>query len=523
MTRLDDFAAPKTARTGSGLSLLETLRLRWAGMRLRTTPLWPEIRTFGEWLESQCFPAAGKAGLKRVLLEIEPNGRVNAFGFRPPAPPGPLVRLSAFLGRICIRQLQLDRRLESNQFSDVMALLYAHRRALTNRSESSADRRGLSALWGQAGLDVACTRTHILADRLVVSYSYCATRFSRLVRWFERRYRHFQDHRAIFHAAPRYAVVPGLIAVGLAVAYALADSWWALAAVTVLAAAALSAIAYLFFMIVGSVEYDNEEKAHRLVEAYDELKRNADRIRADLRRARDVQQKILPELANMPLAERADWAGSFVPAEEVGGDYFDVLALGDHRAAILFADVSGHGMAAAFITAILKTSFQAWADNGGSMPELLSTVNRNLCRLTPEESYAALFAAIYDADSGRLSYVNCGHNPEPWRIPARADEPIARLAGARAFLLGVIEDPDFQLTSQHLQPGDTVLLVTDGLVEARNMYDKRYGGQNLEDFLQAHRGRPVKELVELVTREVTNFARGGEQTDDRTVLAFQIR
>ena len=523
MTRLDDFPAPDTGPAGSGLSLRDRLRLRRAAVRLRSTALWPEIQAFGQWLESQCFPAAANAGLKQVLLEVEPSGRVNAFGFTPPAAPDGLRRLAAFLTAICVRQLQLDRRLQGRQLGDVMALLYAHRRALTDRSESSADAGGLSGLWGQAGLDFACTRTLILADRLVVSYQYRPTRLSRLVRRFERRYRRVQDHRALFRAAPRYALLPAAIAVALAASCALAQSWWVRAAAVVLAAAALSALAYLFFMTVGGVERDNEEKARRLGETCLDLKHSADSIQADLRRARDVQQKMLPELANMPLAERLHWAASFAPAQQVGGDYFDVLALDDHRAAILFADVSGHGLAAAFITAILKTSFQAWADHPGPLGEFLSTVNRTLCRLTPDDSFAAAFAAIYDADSRRLSYVNCGHNPEPWLLYARADQPLSQLDDARAILLGVVDDPRFRQASRQLQPGDTVLLATDGLVEAGNIYDKMYGQENLEDFLRRHRGMPVSELVELLTREVTGFARGGEQTDDRTVLAFQLR
>ena len=114
---------------------------------------------------------------------------------------------------------------------------------------------------------------------------------------------------------------------------------------------------YVFFMVAGSVEYDNEEKDYQLTRAYREVKSYADQIKANLNRGQVIQHKFLPDLENGRLSEHVNWASNFDPVEEVGGDYYDVQHLDDNRIAILFSDVSGHGMAAAFVTGILKTTF----------------------------------------------------------------------------------------------------------------------------------------------------------------------
>ena len=180
-------------------------------------------------------------------------------------------------------------------------------------------------------------------------------------------------------------------------------------------------------------------------------------------------------------------------------------------------------MAAALITTILKSGFQDWIDDNYDLPEFVRRVNRNLCRLVPDGSFAALFAAIYDDRTRELTYCNCGHNPEPWVMPARADEPIRALSDARMMLLGVEQTVDLHVSRRRLDPGDKVVMATDGLVDAQRGDGERFSQQRLEELLRACRDRPVKELVEAAVSEVAKFAGRAEQTDDRTVLAFQIK
>ena len=523
MTTFDRLSQPEAGKAHEGLTFRQRLRYRLGRRWIRFTPLWPAVRALGEWLESECFPAARKAGRESVMLELTGKAGLRVMGMDVQPPPADMKPVFKLLKKVCIEQLDLDARLESNQIADVFTLLRANTSALLRRSESNGGRGGLSDLWGEDGLQFACTRTTVIATRLVVRYSYCLTCFSRVVQWFERRYRHFGDHRALFHAGPRYAALAALVGIAIAAASTFYHSPWVVLAVSAAGAVVLFTMVYLFFMVVGSLEYDNEEKARRLSDAYDKLKRYADRVQEDLARARFVQERILPPADAMPLPDRVDWASCYCPAVEVSGDYFDAIALDDDRVAIVFADVSGHGMAAAFITAILKTTFQAWADDGQDLGQFVVSANRTLCRLTPEESFATLFVGIYDARSRELTYVNCGHYPEPWLVPASPDRPVAQMQQGRAMLLGVIEETDHSPARVALDAGDRVVLVTDGIIETRNDFGRMYTAEKLEQFLTDHRGRHVKPLVDAIIKDVSDFGRNTQQQDDRTILAFGIR
>ena len=211
-----------------------------------------------------------------------------------------------------------------------------------------------------------------------------------------------------------------------------------------------------------------------------------------------------------------------MPAEEVGGDYFDVAQLDNTRVAILFSDVSGHGMAAAFITAVMKTTFQAWLDAGGTLEELARQMNVNLLRLVPIGSFAAAFIAIYDKSIGRLHYINCGHQPEPWHVPGDKDRTIRSLSDARNLIMGVEEYVDLTISSVMLAPGDTVLFVSDGIVENPNLDGNLYGTERFESFLQSNRLLPPETLVQAIADEARNYSSGTTQSDDRTILALRI-
>jgi sigma-B regulation protein RsbU (phosphoserine phosphatase) len=280
---------------------------------------------------------------------------------------------------------------------------------------------------------------------------------------------------------------------------------------------------YLFLQTIGSVEYDNEEKTHHLEKTYGQLKLYTDRIIYDVKRARLVQDKFIPELSAMPLLDKVEWASVFVPAMEVGGDYFDVHQMPDEKAAILFSDVSGHGMAAAFITAILKTIFQNCVDNETSLTELVERLNSTLHRLTPEDSFAAVFVAVYDASSRHFSYINAGHYPPPWLLSRKNSELIYPIDEAGTMILGIKDNIEIKSAEFKLEAGDIVLFVSDGIIEAQNEEGDNFGLGTLEDLLKSREAGRPGELVSSIMNEIGKFSKDAEQTDDRTMLAFQVR
>lgn len=497
-----------------------TLLGKLGALRLRMTTLWKQIRRLGIWLEAEVFPAAAEAGETMARFDVDPTG---AIRYRPRTPRAPtheladLHRLCEFLGRLGLARLELEVRLDSNQISAVLTLLHSRRRKLWRQDGVEGCRRR-----GQTGVEFACARTRIREETLVIEYSYCMTRFSRAVKWFERRHRAFGDHRVLFHSAPYYAGLAAAAVPSVFVAYALGAGWWVLLISTLLAAAFLAGMVYLFFMIVGSVEYDREEREHHLRLAHDELERYTQRTRADLAGAREVQEGLIPDASDMPMQQHIEWASKFIPEVEVGGDYFDAAATEDGQVAILFADVCGHGMSAALITAILKTTFQAWLDDGEPIERLVHSANRNLCRFTPEGSFAVLIVATYDPQSRRLRYVNCGHHPEPIRIPANPEAPVESLRQLGSMLLGVIEDVPADAAECVLSAGDRLVFMTDGIIEAKCADGDQYGRTRLDECIRSNRRGGLSELVDTILGDVEAFTADCPASDDRTILGMRI-
>ncbi len=495
----------------------DTIRSRLAAAPLRVSPLGAEINAFGRWFED----GASSDRLETVQIRLDDDGPT-ILGDAGHLPVGRWRRLWRLLIDLGIRELELDPRLESNQVTDVLTLLFAERRALNGR-RPRRDTHPATLLRSADGLSHACTVTRLDADRLTVSYSYCMTRFSRPVRWFKERQTHLRDHRSLFRAAPRYAVLVGLGPMAVFLLYAYHGSWLLLLVTSLLGSIFMGGTTYLFFMTVGSVEYDNEEQAHTLKQAYGQLKLYSDRIRGDMERARIVQQRLLPDLCSMPLADSLEWAASFAPQEKVGGDYFDASLTSEGRMALIFADVSGHGLGAALITAIIKTTFEAWLERESEeLVDLVQLLNQRLFDLTPDQSFAAVAVGTYDADQRAFSYCNCGHNPYPYLISAAPGAP-SPLEAAQTLILGAFPEVDPRPATIDLQRGDTLVFATDGITEARNDLGEEFESEGLEHYLAGHREMPPHELVNGLVDSVESFSQGCDQSDDRTVLAIRVR
>ncbi len=502
---------------------LDLLRVRAARFALLFQPLHTQVRHFAAWLEHEALPRAAAERVEHLHLDVSGS----AGTIRSPADlDAPRTSIAScplvadLLRSLGATKLSLDVRLEQNQVVDVLVLLYALRRDIRR---GRRDGGTVSRLCGPEGQHFACAEVSLRDGDLRVDYSYCLTRLSRLVQWLERRGRRFNDHRALFVAAPRYAVLAVLIGVVPFLLYWLWPSRYVLMAATLWEIATLFVLVYLLMMVVGSVEYDNEEKAYRLRRAYNRLDDYARRIREDLRQAEALQRRLIPSPGQMPRCDRLEWGSSFVPEAEVGGDYFDAASLDARRVAVLFADVSGHGMSAAFITAILKTTFDAWAEDSRVLPELLEQINARLYRLTPEYSFAAVIAAVIDVETGQVEYANAGHHPFPLRVPAGSTGPAELLEDGHATLMGVLEDNPCSLASIRLQAGDTLVFCTDGIVEAGSEAGEMYGVGRLQSFLGQGARDTVGGLVRRLVEDAQRFTDGAPASDDRTVLAVRMR
>jgi len=500
--------------------------LKLGGLLMRKTCLWRDVCRFANWLESDAAKLAEKAQQGTIVVEPAPGqgGTLATIGrTKHPDLLNDYQLLWDFLLSLDIKRIEFDSRLETNQVVDIMILLYCYRRKLGRRQPDKIPGGLAGLLLRPGGLLMSCASISIEGQTLIISYTYCTLAFSRLMRWFEQKHRNFHDHRALFHAALRYAVLVGVIAIVPSIVFTWMHGHWGQFAISAFVSFLLAALVYVFFMVAGSVEYDNEEKDYQLNKAYREVTTYAEQIRADLNRAQVIQRKFLPDLTGGRLSEHVNWAFDFDPVDEVGGDYYDVQHLDDDRIAIFFSDVSGHGMAAAFVTGILKTTFASWIESKMKLSEFVGLLNSTLCSLIPVGNFAAVFVGIYDCTTGELYYVNAGHHPQPWWIPTANGEPISSITGGSTLLMGVERDIEIEPSRLTLGAGDIVLFASDGVVENQNAEGQIYGTDRFADFLQAHRGGPVRGLVESIVEEWRTFSRDAKQTDDRTVLALQIK
>jgi sigma-B regulation protein RsbU (phosphoserine phosphatase) len=142
--------------------------------------------------------------------------------------------------------------------------------------------------------------------------------------------------------------------------------------------------------------------------------------------------------------------------------------------------------------------------------------------LTPDDSFSAVFTALYDPATRRLDYINGGHHPEPWFIPGRKDTPIYSLNKARNVIFGILENVDVSVSHEVLNQDDIVLFASDGVIESQNVDGENYGIEPFERFLESRREYSAEKLVKSIIEEIERFSVDAEAGDDRTLLAFRV-
>ena len=237
----------------------------------------------------------------------------------------------------------------------------------------------------------------------------------------------------------------------------------------------------------------------------------------DLDGARRVQSRLRPQ--DLPRLSTLDLAAECVEAGAVGGDGYDFLDLGGGRVAVVVADVSGKGMPAAILWASLQATVRTQSSMMvGDIAPLLERVNQLFFAATAPEHFATLFLGVYDDSSRTFRYVNCGHNAP---VLARRGTGIETLAST-APALGLMESFTARQDEVLLGEGDTLLIYSDGVTEARSSEgpDDDFGEARLVASLRRHESGTVASLPASILKDVAEFA-GLEPQDDRTVVALR--
>jgi sigma-B regulation protein RsbU (phosphoserine phosphatase) len=241
-------------------------------------------------------------------------------------------------------------------------------------------------------------------------------------------------------------------------------------------------------------------------------------FREELALARRIQESLLPQ--SFPEAAGFLFSASYLPALQVGGDFYDVIPLTGGSIAAIVADVTGHGIQAALSTTMLKAVFTEFAHQSVGPVDILGRMNDVLHRVLPSDVFVAASVASVDPREGVVNIVS-GGGPFPFHI--RRSNADAQPVISNGLLLGVVDEDLYRHgdeVSVVLEPGDGLLLYTDGLSELENTDGDQYGETRMRRSLSESVRLPGPELCSLLLEDARAYATDNQQWDDITILTI---
>jgi sigma-B regulation protein RsbU (phosphoserine phosphatase) len=252
-----------------------------------------------------------------------------------------------------------------------------------------------------------------------------------------------------------------------------------------------------------------------------EVRKAYDSLDRELKVVAEIQQSLLP--TSLPAIPTLDLAVHYATSKRAGGDYYDFFQLPKGRWGILMADVSGHGTPAAVIMAITHSIAHTHAGDPEPPSRLLSFVNDHLTAryTTNNGTFVTAFYAIYDPATRTITYASAGHCPP--RIRRGGNGILESFDQSRQLPLGIEAGETYCDVVQHLKPGDSFLIYTDGITEARDRKGEFYGLNKLDEVLMNRQGGSAAELLDDALKSLDCFTGGTAATDDRTLLAVTVK
>ena len=238
-------------------------------------------------------------------------------------------------------------------------------------------------------------------------------------------------------------------------------------------------------------------------------------VARELAVAGQIQANFLPE--DLPDLPGWELTAMLRPAREASGDFYDVIPLPNGRLGILVADVAGKGMGAALYMALSRTLIRTFAVEYDTQPELaLGAANRRILADAGSGLFVTVFYGILDPSSGELTYASAGHNP-PILLSARDGNSVQEL-DRTGLPLGILDETTWQQGAAQLDPGDELLLYTDGITDAQDAQGAFFEEERLLEFLRANLGRSAQEIQDGLIAQVDAFVGDMPQFDDITLM-----
>lgn len=243
-------------------------------------------------------------------------------------------------------------------------------------------------------------------------------------------------------------------------------------------------------------------------------------LQTDLATAGEIQKAILP--CRFPpfteLAHALDIYASMTPAKDIGGDFYDFFRISDEKIGFVMADVSGKGIPAALFMAVSNTLLRSVALATESTNECMDEVNRLLCKASVNSMFVTMFYGILNHKTGDIDFTNAGHNPA---YILHEDGKVERVPQHANFVAGGLEGFVYKNNTTHLNPGEAIVLYTDGITEAFNAQDEPFGEQRFEDSLAELYYEDARTVIEEVHNDLGEFIGETTQSDDITMLVIK--
>ncbi|MBR6126406.1 SpoIIE family protein phosphatase [bacterium] len=275
-----------------------------------------------------------------------------------------------------------------------------------------------------------------------------------------------------------------------------------------------------------NIKIENPEEFAQLAATYDKMTKDIKaitheraKINSELSIAKSIQASSLPsKFPPFPDRKEFEIFASMEPAKEVGGDFYDFFFINKNEFMFLIADVSGKGVPAALFMMTVKTLLNNLSQIGYSPKDFIQSVNKKVYQTNKEGFFVTMLAGIVNVKTGKITLINCGHNPPL----------IKRQSGEYEYLnltsnvpLGVFEDMDFELYETVLNPEDVVYTYTDGITEATNINNELFGEKRLQDVLNNIEETDPTIISHKVKAELGKYTDSAPQSDDITMLVFK--
>lgn len=250
------------------------------------------------------------------------------------------------------------------------------------------------------------------------------------------------------------------------------------------------------------------------------LNEHRKRASDELEMAGRLQSRILPE--KPPAIQGWDLATQLLPARETSGDFYDFIPLANDKWGILIADVTDKGLGAAVFMAMCSALIRTYAVRFPTLPALaLSSVNERIFTDMRGGLFLTTFYGILEPHTGRLRYVNAGHNP-PFFLRGLKGKSIDKLQRT-GIALGVSKNATWQQKVLKFSPGDLLVMYTDGITEAHNRHGTFFSDDRLLNTIRANKDRPASDILEAILSEVNGFTRGALDQDDMALVILARR